>query len=132
MTGVAAKNSPPLQTNAAARRLGLDPTEIRLRNFIRDGDFPYKSPSGIVWDKASFSLIFIRDQVGNLYDFVDDKVTDAASWTKDNVLTPVMAGLGDIGGAFRDGLEALGDAIRDWPGYSNTCLNPSSTCSNVS
>ena len=31
----------------AARRLGLDPTEIRLRNFIRDEDFPYNSPSGI-------------------------------------------------------------------------------------
>jgi aerobic carbon-monoxide dehydrogenase large subunit len=39
----------------AARRLGLDPTEIRLRNFIRDEDFPYKSPSGIVWDRSSFT-----------------------------------------------------------------------------
>jgi aerobic carbon-monoxide dehydrogenase large subunit len=39
----------------AARRLGLDPTEIRLRNFIRDEDFPYKSPSGVVWDRSSFT-----------------------------------------------------------------------------
>ncbi len=39
----------------AARQLGLDPTEIRLRNFIRDEDFPYKSPSGIVWDRSSFT-----------------------------------------------------------------------------
>ena len=39
----------------AARRLGLDPAEIRLRNFIRDEDFPYKSPSGIVWDRSSFT-----------------------------------------------------------------------------
>ncbi|HBH02582.1 MAG TPA: dehydrogenase, partial [Candidatus Rokubacteria bacterium] len=46
----------------AARRLGLDPTEIRLRNFIRDGDFPYKSPSGIVWDKASFTETMLRSR----------------------------------------------------------------------
>src|SRR5437867_1346805 len=47
----------------AARRLGLDPTEIRLRNFIRDEDFPYKSPSGIVWDRSSFtgSLLKARE-----------------------------------------------------------------------
>src|SRR4030095_9972307 len=47
----------------AARRLGIDPTEIRLRNFIRDEDFPYKSPSGIVWDQSSFtgSLVKARE-----------------------------------------------------------------------
>src|SRR4029453_1753870 len=47
----------------AARQLGLDPTEIRLRNFIRDEDFPYKSPSGIVWDRSSFpgSLVKARE-----------------------------------------------------------------------
>jgi len=39
----------------AARRLGMDPTALRLRNFIRAEDFPYKSPSGIVWDKSSFT-----------------------------------------------------------------------------
>ncbi len=46
----------------AARRLGLDPTEIRARNFIRAEDFPYKSPSGIVWDKASFSETLQRSR----------------------------------------------------------------------
>jgi len=44
----------------AARQLGLDPTEIRLRNFIRDEDFPYKSPSGIVWDRASFTASLLK------------------------------------------------------------------------
>jgi carbon-monoxide dehydrogenase large subunit len=38
----------------AARRLGLDPVEIRRRNMIRDDEFPYRSPSGIVWDGAAF------------------------------------------------------------------------------
>jgi aerobic carbon-monoxide dehydrogenase large subunit len=36
----------------AARRLRLDPAEIRRRNFIRE--FPHRSPSGIVWDSGSF------------------------------------------------------------------------------
>jgi carbon-monoxide dehydrogenase large subunit len=39
----------------AARRLGLDPFEIRLRNVIRDEDLPYRSPSGVVWDSGSFA-----------------------------------------------------------------------------
>jgi aerobic carbon-monoxide dehydrogenase large subunit len=39
----------------AARRIGLDPREIRLRNFIQDHEFPYRSASGIVWDRSSFT-----------------------------------------------------------------------------
>jgi len=39
----------------AARRLGLDPAEIRRRNFIRPEDLPYRSPSGVVWDSGSFA-----------------------------------------------------------------------------
>jgi len=38
----------------AARRLGLDPAEIRRRNFIAPEDLPYRSASGIVWDSGSF------------------------------------------------------------------------------
>jgi aerobic carbon-monoxide dehydrogenase large subunit len=38
----------------AARRLGVDPVSIRLRNFIGPDDFPYRSPSGVVWDCGSF------------------------------------------------------------------------------
>jgi carbon-monoxide dehydrogenase large subunit len=50
----------------AARRLGMDPTEIRLRNFIRTEDFPYKSPSGIVWDRSSFTetMLGAREALG--------------------------------------------------------------------
>ncbi|OGL17988.1 MAG: dehydrogenase [Candidatus Rokubacteria bacterium RIFCSPLOWO2_12_FULL_71_22] len=46
----------------AARRLGMDPTEIRLRNFIRAEEFPYKSPSGIVWDTSSFTETMLRSR----------------------------------------------------------------------
>lgn len=38
----------------AARQLGLDPREIRLRNLVRDDEFPYKAGSGLVWDRSAF------------------------------------------------------------------------------
>lgn len=38
----------------AARKVGLDPKEIRLRNLIRAEEFPYKTAPGIVWDRSGF------------------------------------------------------------------------------
>jgi CO/xanthine dehydrogenase Mo-binding subunit len=38
----------------AARRLSIDPVELRLRNLIRTDEFPHKVASGIVWDRSSF------------------------------------------------------------------------------
>ena len=38
----------------AARRLSIDPVELRLRNLIRADEFPYKVASGIVWDRSGF------------------------------------------------------------------------------
>jgi carbon-monoxide dehydrogenase large subunit len=39
----------------AAARLDLDPKEMRLRNFVRAEDFPYRIGSGIVWDRSGFT-----------------------------------------------------------------------------
>jgi aerobic carbon-monoxide dehydrogenase large subunit len=38
----------------AARRLAIDPAELRLRNLIGAAEFPYKVASGIVWDRSGF------------------------------------------------------------------------------
>lgn len=38
----------------AARRLGLDPVEMRRRNLVQPGEFPYRTPVGIVWDESAF------------------------------------------------------------------------------
>ncbi len=38
----------------AAARLSLDPLQMRRRNMVRSEEFPYKSASGIVWDRAGF------------------------------------------------------------------------------
>ena len=39
----------------AARELGMDPRDIRRRNLVRDDEFPYRAPSGLVWDRAAFT-----------------------------------------------------------------------------
>lgn len=38
----------------AARKMSIDPAEIRRRNYVRAEEFPYKTGSGIVWDRSSF------------------------------------------------------------------------------
>ncbi len=38
----------------AARKLGMDPVEFRRKNLVRDDEFPYRTASGIIWDKSAF------------------------------------------------------------------------------
>ena len=38
----------------AARRLGIDPVEMRRRNLIVADEFPYRTGSGIIWDHSAF------------------------------------------------------------------------------
>ncbi len=37
-----------------ARELGMDPAEIRRRNFLKPDQFPYKSPAGAVYDSGNY------------------------------------------------------------------------------
>jgi carbon-monoxide dehydrogenase large subunit len=37
-----------------ARRISLDPAELRHQNLIRSDEFPYRAASGIVWDGSGF------------------------------------------------------------------------------
>jgi carbon-monoxide dehydrogenase large subunit len=39
----------------AARRLGMDPKDLRLKNMVQPNEFPYKIGSGIVWDQCAFT-----------------------------------------------------------------------------
>jgi len=38
----------------AANRLGLDPAELRRRNLIRRDEFPYRTPSGALYDSGDY------------------------------------------------------------------------------
>jgi len=39
---------------ALATKVGLDPVEIRRRNYIRPDQFPYSSPAGLVYDSGAY------------------------------------------------------------------------------
>jgi 2-furoyl-CoA dehydrogenase large subunit len=41
-----------------ARELGLDPAEVRLRNFIKAEDMPYTGPSGTIYDGGNYERAF--------------------------------------------------------------------------
>jgi 2-furoyl-CoA dehydrogenase large subunit len=40
--------------DVAAGRLGLDPAELRRRNLLREGDFPYRTPTGGLYDSGDY------------------------------------------------------------------------------
>jgi len=37
-----------------ARKLGLDPAEVRLKNYIRPEEMPYEGPSGVIYDGGDY------------------------------------------------------------------------------
>jgi carbon-monoxide dehydrogenase large subunit len=43
-----------------ARTLGLDPIEVRLRNFIKPNQFPYTTPVGSTYDSGNYELALER------------------------------------------------------------------------
>ena len=43
-----------LLIEAAAHELGLDPAELRRRNLVEAGEFPYTSCTGMIYDSGSF------------------------------------------------------------------------------
>ncbi|HYM69209.1 MAG TPA: xanthine dehydrogenase family protein molybdopterin-binding subunit [bacterium] len=44
----------------AAEEMGLDPAEIRRRNFIRPEEFPYRVPSGLTYDTGRYAFTLER------------------------------------------------------------------------
>ena len=43
-----------------ARELGLDPADVRRRNFIPPDAFPYETPTGIIYDSGEYAAAFER------------------------------------------------------------------------
>ncbi|MDX2222657.1 MAG: xanthine dehydrogenase family protein molybdopterin-binding subunit [Rhodospirillaceae bacterium] len=44
-----------LSIDAAARELGLDPAEMRIKNFVPSNKFPYNSPTGLIYDSGDYA-----------------------------------------------------------------------------
>src|SRR5262249_56901644 len=51
----------------AARVSGLDPVEIRRRNFIPPGAFPHRTPFGVAYDSGNYARAM--DRVAELADY---------------------------------------------------------------
>ena len=90
----------------AARRLGKDPVELRLQNYIRPEDFPYKTPSGIVWDEASLTECMHKARAALDYDAI-------RQWQKQAQADERWVG---IGFATYIELTGIGSAIPVSPG----------------
>ncbi len=46
--------------DAAAEELHIDPAELRRKNFIRPDEFPYKTPTGNVYDSGNYTRVLDR------------------------------------------------------------------------
>ena len=61
----------------AAKTVGMDPAEIRRRNFVAENEFPHKIGSGIVWDRSGFRECL--EQVVEQADYAALRDTQAAA-----------------------------------------------------
>lgn len=53
--------------DAAARELGMDPVEIRMKNFIQPEEMPYMTPNGAVYDGGDYPAIM--QHAAKLFDY---------------------------------------------------------------
>ena len=58
-----------MSMNRLAEKLGMDPLELRRKNFIPKGDFPYTTPLGITYDSGDYHRTL--DRLLQLFDFDD-------------------------------------------------------------
>ena len=63
----------------AAPRLDLDPVEVRMRNLIGSGEFPYRSASGLLFDEGSYRASLERCAAGLDDDTWRERQADAGS-----------------------------------------------------
>src|SRR5204863_5166810 len=60
-----------------ARELGLDPVEVRKRNYIRAEDMPYETPNGCIYDSGDYAAMLDLALELIDYDSIPAKRADA-------------------------------------------------------
>src|SRR6266536_5508205 len=62
-----------------AHQLGLDPVDVRKRNYVKREEMPYETPNGCVYDSGDYArmLDIALDLVG--YDWIEKRKRDAES-----------------------------------------------------
>jgi CO/xanthine dehydrogenase Mo-binding subunit len=62
-----------------AQELGLDPVDVRKKNYVKHEEFPYETPNGCIYDSGDYArcLDIALDLIG--YDQLEEKRRDAES-----------------------------------------------------
>ncbi len=63
----------------AARELGIDPAELRRRNFIQPSDFPYETPVALVYDTGNYGASLDKALELARYDSFAERKAEAQS-----------------------------------------------------
>ncbi|HKE98478.1 MAG TPA: aerobic carbon-monoxide dehydrogenase large subunit [Actinomycetes bacterium] len=81
----------------AAAELGIDPAELRLRNFIRPEQFPYRSATGFVYDSGDYhaAMRLAMDKLG----YEDLRAEQAAAREQGRLLGIGVASFTEVVGA---------------------------------
>lgn len=64
-----------------ADELGMDPAEIRRKNFVQEADWPYTSPTGLAYDSGNY--VPTLDKAMQLSNYAETR-TAQAQWNRDN------------------------------------------------
>ena len=94
-----------------AHQLGLDPVEVRKRNYVRADEMPYETPNGCVYDSGDYArcLDIALDLIG--YDGIEERRREADSRGK-------LLGLG-IGSTLDSGTNNFGQSQLLNPDFSS-------------
>jgi CO/xanthine dehydrogenase Mo-binding subunit len=86
-----------------AKELGLDPVEVRKKNYVKHDEFPYETPNGCIYDSGDYArcLDIALELVG--YDRLEERRQDAKSRGK-------LLGFG-IGSTLDSGTNNFGQSM---------------------
>src|SRR5205814_2224543 len=86
-----------------ASELGLDPVEVRKKNYVKHEEFPYETPNGCIYDSGDYArcLDIALDLIG--YDSLEERRRDAESRGK-------LFGIG-IGSTLDSGTNNFGQSM---------------------
>ncbi len=64
-------------TDICARDMGMDPAEIRRRNFIQKADYPYQTPVALCYDSGDVPTLFEKALADANYSSIDQRKADS-------------------------------------------------------
>ena len=94
--------------DVAAREMGIDPAELRRRNFIGADQMPYQSPLGPVYDTGEFETVL--DQALDISDWAGFDARRAASEADGKLRGRGLAFFIETSAVFNDRMELRFDA----------------------